>query len=533
MPRTVLISFLGTTLDQGKAEKRWSLWRPSVAICEHESLAIDEYHMIHGTGSAELASRVIADIAKVSPRTVVIPHIVELQDPWDFEEVYSSLLDFSGTLSIDPEKSEYLVHITTGTHVAQICLFLLTESRYFPGKLIQTAPARGDKKSRAGEYSIIDLDLSRYDKIAMRYKQKWTDDISFLKSGIKTKNARFNALIERIEKVAIRTTDPMLLTGPTGAGKSLLAKRIFELKKQHGKLEGPFVEVNCATIRGDGAMSALFGHKKGSFTGAVNERPGLLVTADRGILFLDEIGELGADEQAMLLRAIEEKRFLPLGSDRESESDFQLICGTNRNLREQAANGRFREDLLSRINLWQFSLPGLRERPEDIEPNLEYELSRYMEKHGTFVRFSREAREEFLRFSVSEEATWQSNFRDLGGAVTRMATLAPGGRITIEVARNEIAHLRAEWSGTGCGEDASAESLLVRFIGKERYDGLDRFDRGQLAEVIRVCCESKSLSQAGRLLFSVSRKGKDKPNDADRLRKYLARFGLSWKELGR
>src|SRR5204862_3777135 len=99
-------------------------------------------------------------------------------------------------------------------------------------------------------------------------------------------------------------------------------------------------------------MSALFGHVKGAFTGALKDRAGLLRSADGGVLFLDEIGELGLDEQAMLLRALEEKTFLPLGSDRETQSDFQLIAGTNRDLMAEVNRGLFREDLLCRINLW-------------------------------------------------------------------------------------------------------------------------------------------------------------------------------------
>ena len=128
-------------------------------------------------------------------------------------------------------------------------------------------------------------------------------------------------------------------------------------------MSGELVEVNCATIRGDGAMSALFGHVKGAFTGALEARPGLLRKAHGGVLFLDEIGELGADEQAMLLRAIEEKAFFPLGSDREVNSDFLLLAGTNRDLGAEVAAGRFREDLFARINLWTFRLPGPRRAP--------------------------------------------------------------------------------------------------------------------------------------------------------------------------
>ena len=134
--------------------------------------------------------------------------------------------------------------------------------------------------------------------------------------------------IEQIERVAVRSSAPMLLIGPTGAGKSFLARRVYELKRSRHLVDGRFVEVNCATLRGDGAMSALFGHIKGAFTGAQNARDGLLRAADGGMLFLDEIGELGLDEQAMLLKAIEEKRFFPLGSDKEVSSDFLLIAGT-------------------------------------------------------------------------------------------------------------------------------------------------------------------------------------------------------------
>ena len=258
---------------------------------------------------------------------------------------------------------------------ARVCLFLLTESRYFPARLLQTSPGRrGEPRRGPGTYSIIDLDLSRYDRLASRFRKEQVEGQSFLKGDIETRNASFNQLIERIEHVAVASRAPVLLTGPTGAGKSKLARRIFELKKARRQVAGEFAEVNCATLRGDAAMSTLFGHKKGAFTGAIADRAGLLMKAHQGVLFLDEVGELGLDEQAMLLRAIEEKIFYPMGSDREATSDFQLLCGTNRDLVPRIARGEFREDLFARINLWTFRLPALHERPEDIPPNLDFEL---------------------------------------------------------------------------------------------------------------------------------------------------------------
>ncbi len=530
MKKKVVIGLLGPTLDIGKRSKRWERWRPTVALCQHEDLLVSRFDLLYQKKFKSLQDRVVKDIKHISPETEVISHEIDLHDPWDFEEVYAALHDFTKAYTFNQDNEDYLVHITTGTHVAQICLYLLTESNYLPARLVQTSPSSGKNKDNdvSGEYRIIDLDLSKYDRIAMRFRQEMDDDITFLKSGIETRNKAFNVLIERIEQVAMNSVDPVLLTGPTGAGKSNLARRIYELKKTRRQLKGAFIEVNCATLRGDAAMSALFGHKKGAFTGATQDRNGLLRAADKGMLFLDEVGELGLDEQSMLLRAIEEKRFLPVGSDNETESDFQLICGTNRDLHIDVTNGRFREDLLSRINLWTFHMPGLTQRPEDIEPNLRYELDRFAERNNTHVTFNKEARKKFLTFATSPVALWSANFRDLNGAITRMATLAPGGRITKEVVQEEISRLKVLWH---TAETDSRHTLLNEVIGSEKVKELDLFEKNQLLEVLLVCRESKNISDAGRKLFAVSRENKKKTNDSDRLRKYLSRYNISWEDL--
>ena len=522
----VVIGLLGTTLDMGKHPDRWQNWRPSVSLCRQPDLIVRRFELLHGKRDSSLAKTVRADIRTVSPETEVRQHEMEFSDAWDFEEVYETLFKFSRHYSFDTESEDYLIHITTGTHVAQICLFLLTESRYMPGRLLQCSPERD--RSSPGTIKIIDLDLSKYDRIASRFRQEQREAVSYLKGGIDTRNSAFNHLIDRIEQVAIATRDPLLLMGPTGAGKSLLAKRIYELKKSRRAVEGAFIEVNCATVRGDAAMSALFGHVKGAFTGAQKDRPGLLRAADKGVLFLDEVGELGLDEQAMLLRALEEKTFLPLGSDEEAHSDFQLIAGTNRDLFAAVRQGRFREDLLARINLWTFSLPGLRNRSEDIEPNLDFELDRFAEKAGRRVTFSKEARDTFLAFGLSPTANWSGNFRDLNAAVARMATLAPGGRISTNIVEEEIKRLLASWSSP---DESPLPSALQEFLDEKQLEELDLFDRAQLAFVVEVCRRSRSLSDAGRTLFGASRARKTFSNDADRLRKYLTRFGVEFSQL--
>ncbi|HEY8155204.1 MAG TPA: RNA repair transcriptional activator RtcR [Myxococcota bacterium] len=523
----VVIGFLGTTLDRAQGPKRWERWRPTVDLCRHEDLAVNRLELLSQKRFASLARQVSEDIRSVSPETQVRVHDLALGDPWDFEDVYAALHEFARGYAFS-ENEDYLVHMTTGTHVAQICLFLLTEARYLPARMLQTSPPRRSDGAGPGSYSIIDLDLSKYDRLASRFKKEHEEGLSFLKSGIATRNAAFNALVERIERVAIASDAPILLMGPTGAGKSQLAQRIHALKKQRRQTAGRFVEVNCATLRGDAAMSALFGHLKGAFTGAMQDRPGLLRAADGGVLFLDEIGELGLDEQAMLLRAIEEKKFLPLGSEREVASDFQLIVGTNRDLRAAVSDHRFREDLLSRIDLWTFTLPGLRARREDIEPNLEYELDRWAERSGARVSFNKEARERFLQFAGDAATPWPGNFRDFNAAIVRMATLAAGGRIDVALVDEEIARLREAWRRAPAGD---GDALLPRALGADAISRFDRFDVIQLEGVLAVCAQSRSLSEAGRALFGASRQKRSVTNDADRLRKYLARFDLSWADV--
>lgn len=530
MKRRVVISILGTTLDQGKTEDRWHRWRPNVGLCQQPGLFIDRLEIVRDNRAAPLGKRIVSDIEIVSPATIVRENVIDLRDPWDFSEVYTKLRDFARAYPFDPDTEDYLVNITTGTHVAQICWFLLTEARIVPGRLLQLSPPRDREPGQdfAGTHKIIDLDLSRYDEIATRFAVERASATSFLKSGISTRNSAFNRMIDEIERVVIRSTAPVLLTGPTGAGKSQLARRIFELKKSERKVTGQFVEINCATLRGDQAMSALFGHVKGAFTGASGERAGLLKSADKGVLFLDEIGELGLDEQAMCLRAIEEKRFLPVGADRETSADFQLIAGTNRDLGEAVQAGRFREDLYARLNLWTFRLPALKDRKEDIEPNLDFELRRFLEREGQNVTFNKEARDRYLTFATGPDAAWSANFRDLSASVTRMATLAPQGRITTEVVDGEIGRLKAFWHGSQRDEGAG---LLRDVLGETFAASLDRFDAVQLADVIRVCRAQPSASAAGRALFANSRLDKKSSNDADRLVKYLARFGLRFEDI--
>ena len=247
----VVIGFLGTQLDSGRGAGRWEKWRPTVSLVQHEDVVIERLELLYTPQHRELAHQVRTDMATASPETTVNLVPLPIADPWDFGEVYAQLYDWTQAYRFDTEREEYWTHITTGTHVAQICLFLLVESRRIPGVLVQTSPPKRQQMGNPGSYTLIDLDLSRYDVIAQRFGAEQQDAVQFLKSGIATRNARFNALIDEVERVAVRSRAPILFTGPTGAGKTTCVDLILGLlSPQSGALRVDGTVIDEGNVRG-------------------------------------------------------------------------------------------------------------------------------------------------------------------------------------------------------------------------------------------------------------------------------------------
>lgn len=214
--------------------------------------------------------------------------------------------------------------------------------------------------------------------------------------------------------------------------------------------------------------------------------------------------------------------------DKEVQADFQLIAGTNRDLRTEVQAGRFREDLWARLNTWTFFLPNLKDRIEDIAPNIEFELQRFAANQQRQLRFQRDALDVYLKFAKSKEASWQGNFRDLTASVTRLATLSSGELIRSETVEKEIQRLKQLWSIQTTQSEFKEKDVLLKYLDQAQLSEIDEFDQIQLRGVLQVCENAKSMADAGRQLFAASRQQRNSTNDSDRVKKYLARFDLSW-----
>jgi two-component system response regulator AtoC len=246
-------------------------------------------------------------------------------------------------------------------------------------------------------------------------------------SRIVTRSGKFKEILGSLKRVA-RTDSTILIIGESGTGKELVARAVHT---NSDRARRPLISVNCGAIPATLIEAELFGHVKGAFTGAVGDRKGYFERAHGSTLFLDEIGELNLDLQVKLLRVLQEKQICRIGDSRPVDLDFRLIAASQWDLAREAKEGRFRQDLFYRLNVFPVTLPPLRERPEDIEPLVNHLLGRFSRRN---IKVSNEALEAFRGYS------WPGNVRELENVVERALLMAEGDVI-------ELAHLTPEIKG--------------------------------------------------------------------------------------
>jgi DNA-binding NtrC family response regulator len=287
---------------------------------------------------------------------------------------------------------------------------------------------------RLGAYDFltkpIDIDNLRIVIERALRERSLQDELAYLRQQLQThyafhnvlsKNPRMHAIFELISNVG-PTTTTVLIEGETGTGKEQVARALHQASTRRA---GPLIPVNCAALPETLLESELFGHEKGAFTGAVSQRKGRFETADRGTLFLDEVGDIPAAMQAKLLRVLQERRIERLGGSESIEVDVRVVAATNRPLQRLVKQGKFREDLYYRLNVVRIELPPLRERPEDIPLLATHFTQKYARPGETAKQFSPAVMKLLVDYS------WPGNIRELENVVERACVTSPDSTIDV------------------------------------------------------------------------------------------------------
>jgi two-component system nitrogen regulation response regulator GlnG len=274
----------------------------------------------------------------------------------------------------------------------------------------------------------------------------------------------------------------ILVTGPTGSGKELVARALWQNSPRSA---GPFVTVNCAAIPDQLLESELFGHEKGAFTGATESRKGKFAQAHRGVILLDEVGDMPLDLQAKMLRVLQEREVYPVGAVRPIDVDVRVVAATNRDLTADVAEGRFREDLYHRLNVVLIQLPPLADRREDIPTLVEHFLTKIADAFN-------EPRKTVTREALSALSAWRwpGNVRELENAIRRAVLMAPGETVSVEHIPTELTGRPALPPVSGSGGGATLEASVVAAMadlpeGSVHERVIGRVERALIEEALR------------------------------------------------
>lgn len=320
---------------------------------------------------------------------------------------------------------------------------------------------------------IIPLLYKAIEKVTLQQKIKQLEKRISKKysfDAIIGKSKGLEQVIELSKKVA-NTDSTVLLTGETGTGKEVFAQAIHENSNRAGK---SFVALNCSTFSKELLESELFGHKQGSFTGAIKDKKGFIEEANGGTLFLDEIGEMPIDLQAKLLRVLETSEYIPVGDSTPKKSNFRLIAATNRNLKTESDEKLFRQDLYFRLNIFEITIPPLRERIKDIEPLTHYFVSQFAEKMN---RQTLQIDSDFLQ--KLEAYQWPGNIRELKNVIERSVILCSSTVLSTDLLPYEM---QQEQSKNG----KSLSAFSMQSVEKLHIQKLLNYTKGNKAEAARL-----------------------------------------------
>lgn len=357
-------------------------------------------------------------ISKLHRKTEVHLLDIDLDDPTNYEGIFKGLRANIPHIIEKCQAAKFFVAVASGTPQMHACWVLLTASGEIPARILHVRPPRFVTKQRP---LVSELDLSCREFPTVRFQD---GPICLEENEIDVDSARLQlgivgdhpAMQRALETGAMLASSqaPILILGETGTGKELFARFIHRLS---GRSVEKFVPVNCAAIPEDLVESLLFGHKKGAFTGAISDQVGKFDAADKGTLFLDELGELPHSAQAKLLRILQDGLVEPIGHNKPHRVDVRVVGATHRDLKRLVRQGKFREDLFYRLNVGEIRLPPLRERRSDI-PRLGLHILDRL--NGSLRRPKRLSTEALSRL---QSHNWAGNVRDLENVIERSVRL--------------------------------------------------------------------------------------------------------------
>ena len=352
--------------------------------------------------------------------TPVETRSVKLASPMDFGAIYREVIETVNALEKKYGKNLSLVfHLSPGTSAMAAVWVLVAKTRY-PAELLQSSPEAGVQTASVPfeiSAEFVPQMIRRADEQLEKVAADFASATEF--SDIIFQSSEMRFVIEQAQTIALHNV-PVLIEGESGTGKELFARAIHRASPRKEK---PFIPVNCGAIPSELIESQLFGHKKGSFTGAVSDHAGFFKQAEGGTIFLDEIGELPLQAQVRLLRVLQEKEITPVGARSAENIDVRLVSATNRNLLEEIEKGNFREDLFYRLAVFPLSLPPLRHRQGDISLLIKHILDRLNEEN-TGVFWKEAKRLSPAAKNVLLQHRWTGNIRELQNTILRVSVLS-------------------------------------------------------------------------------------------------------------
>jgi len=376
------------------------------------------------------------DWLKGKTSAIIFKYHVELTSPTDFKEIYEAATNTIKEVKSKLGTKDFLItyHLSPGTPAMAAVWIILSKTSH-PAEVIESSQEKGVK--------TVTLPFELSADFVPDILTPADDEILKLTQGLPPESPEFSTIIHRSKemkrviaqarRLAVHDV-PVLIQGESGTGKELFARAIHTTSPRKDK---PFVAVNCGAIPQELVESEFFGHKKGSFTGAIADSEGYFSSADGGTLFLDEIGELAIPAQVKLLRAIQENKISRVGSSKAEAINIRIIAATNRILIEDVASGRFREDLFHRLAVGVLHLPPLRNRQGDLNPVIDHILENINRKfEGRFgwkhKKLSAGAR------NIMHQHPWPGNIRELYNTISRAAILIAGETIETDDIREAL-----------------------------------------------------------------------------------------------